>query len=112
MKPRVICLMLSSIDGSLHPSRYTASPDGTRQDWTALYERIDTLSGRTVGNRPRRSHPQRCRNSAADQTARTVDARMVVHFRIPTALSLSGIIRGIQLGDWLTKIKDRVHAAR
>lgn len=42
MKPHVICLMLTSPDGSLHPSRWTKSPDGERADWTALYEKIHT----------------------------------------------------------------------
>ena len=37
MRPYVICLMESSVDGRLHPSRWTRSPDGTRQQWGALY---------------------------------------------------------------------------
>lgn len=37
-RPHVICLMTSSIDGGLHPSRYTKSPDGTAKDWSGLYE--------------------------------------------------------------------------
>jgi len=40
MKPRIICHMLASLDGGLHPSRYTTSPDGTRAEWTGLYEQI------------------------------------------------------------------------
>ncbi|MBN9216719.1 MAG: RibD family protein [Mesorhizobium sp.] len=40
MKPHVICHMLASLDGSLHPSRYTASPDGGVPDWSGLYEKI------------------------------------------------------------------------
>jgi len=40
MKPHVTCLMLSSIDGRLHPSRYTESPDGTRKQWSAAYEAL------------------------------------------------------------------------
>jgi riboflavin biosynthesis pyrimidine reductase len=40
MKPRVICHMLGSLDGSLHPSRWTKSPDGGRADWSSVYERI------------------------------------------------------------------------
>jgi riboflavin biosynthesis pyrimidine reductase len=40
MKPRVICHMLGSLDGSLHPSRWTKSPDGGRADWSSAYERI------------------------------------------------------------------------
>ncbi|MEG3159433.1 RibD family protein [Sphingomonas sp. LB2R24] len=42
MKPHVICLMMSSIDGGLHPSRYTPSPDGTREEWKSVYERLHT----------------------------------------------------------------------
>ena len=40
MKPHVTCLMLSSIDGRLHPSRYTDSPDGDRKTWSAAYEAV------------------------------------------------------------------------
>jgi len=28
MKPHVICHMMVSLDGRIHPSRWTASPDG------------------------------------------------------------------------------------
>lgn len=37
-RPRIICRMTSSIDGGLHPSRYTDSPDGTVKDWSKAYE--------------------------------------------------------------------------
>ncbi|KQM28185.1 MULTISPECIES: dihydrofolate reductase family protein [unclassified Sphingomonas] len=37
-RPRILCRMTSSIDGGLHPSRYTDSPDGTVKDWTGIYE--------------------------------------------------------------------------
>jgi len=40
MKPHVICHMLASLDGSLHPSRYTRSPDGGVAEWSSLYERV------------------------------------------------------------------------
>jgi hypothetical protein len=40
MKPRVSILMVTSIDGRLHPSRFTASPDGTRRDWSEQYEKV------------------------------------------------------------------------
>ena len=44
MKPHVTCLMIQSIDGRIHPSRYTESPDGTRKDWSSAYEKLhDTL---------------------------------------------------------------------
>lgn len=39
-RPTIICHMTSSLDGGLHPSRYTTSPDGTSKDWTALYEQL------------------------------------------------------------------------
>lgn len=37
-RPRILCRMTSSIDGGLHPSRYTHSPDGTVKDWSGVYE--------------------------------------------------------------------------
>ena len=40
MKPQVSILMVTSIDGRLHPSRFTSSPDGTRQDWSSQYEKV------------------------------------------------------------------------
>lgn len=46
MKPYVICHMICSLDGSLHPSRFTTSPDGSRSDWSALYEQVhQSLAG-------------------------------------------------------------------
>ena len=33
MKPHVICHMMVSLDGRIHPSRWTASPDGNVKDW-------------------------------------------------------------------------------
>jgi riboflavin biosynthesis pyrimidine reductase len=45
-RPRVICLMSSSIDGGLHASRYTSSPDGSPKAWSALYEALhEKLAG-------------------------------------------------------------------
>lgn len=32
--------MLVSLDGRIHPSRWTQSPDGARGDWSALYEEL------------------------------------------------------------------------
>jgi riboflavin biosynthesis pyrimidine reductase len=46
MKPEVIMLMASSLDGRLHPSRWTSSPDGDRRQWSALFEKThDALEG-------------------------------------------------------------------
>ncbi|MDR6666468.1 RibD family protein [Rhizobium sp. 1399] len=39
MKPEIVCLMMSSLDGGLHPSKWTESPDGGRKEWTALYQK-------------------------------------------------------------------------
>jgi len=44
-RPRIICHMTSSIDGGLHPSRYTDSPDGTVKDWTRAYEALHDRLG-------------------------------------------------------------------
>jgi riboflavin biosynthesis pyrimidine reductase len=40
MKPYIICHMISSLDGGLHPSRWTSSPDGDRATWSGIYEKI------------------------------------------------------------------------
>jgi riboflavin biosynthesis pyrimidine reductase len=40
MKPQIICHMLASLDGGLHPSRFTTSPDGSRAELSSLYEQI------------------------------------------------------------------------
>jgi riboflavin biosynthesis pyrimidine reductase len=46
MKPHVICHMMISLDGRIHPSRWTTSADGNRQDWTTVYEEVHgTLRG-------------------------------------------------------------------
>lgn len=37
---RIVCLMTSSVDGRLHPSRYTNSPDGTHEQWSAAFEAV------------------------------------------------------------------------
>jgi len=44
-RPRIICHMTSSIDGGLHPSRYTGSPDGTVDAWTRVYEDLHEQFG-------------------------------------------------------------------
>jgi riboflavin biosynthesis pyrimidine reductase len=46
MKPHVVCHMMVSLDGRIHPSRWTASPDGDRKAWTTVYEDVHgTLDG-------------------------------------------------------------------
>jgi riboflavin biosynthesis pyrimidine reductase len=46
MKPEVIMLMTSSLDGRQHPSRWTLTPDGERKDWGTMFEKVhDTLGG-------------------------------------------------------------------
>jgi len=40
MKPYVVCHMVTSADGRILPGRWTQSPDGTRDDWTATYAAI------------------------------------------------------------------------
>ena len=44
-RPYVICHMLVSLDGRIHPSRWTASPDGSRSNWSEAYERIHREMG-------------------------------------------------------------------
>ncbi len=45
MKPHVSILMVTSLDGRLHPSRFTSSPDGGRQEWSAQYEKVHSQLG-------------------------------------------------------------------
>ena len=71
MKPHVVCHMMVSLDGRIHPSRWTASPDGDRKAWTTVYEDVHgTLAGDAwlvgrvkcrpeTGGRPRRNRPTR-----------------------------------------------------
>jgi len=40
MKPYVVCHMMVSLDGRIHPSRWTASPDGDKKSWSAVYENV------------------------------------------------------------------------
>jgi len=40
VKPYIACLMLTSPDGSLHPSRWTKSPDGDRSDFSKVCEKV------------------------------------------------------------------------
>jgi len=40
MKPHVVCHMMISLDGRIHPSRWTESPDGDRKAWTTVYEDV------------------------------------------------------------------------
>lgn len=44
-RPRIICLMTGSVDGRLHLSRWTESPDGALEDWSPIFERIHDEAG-------------------------------------------------------------------
>ena len=104
MKPHVLCLMLSSVDGRLHASKWTKSPDGGPKDWSTLYEQYqDTLAadawlvGRTTmaemsktaahpvrqGDAPTR--PVHRAAGAAGPYAVAVDTSGWLHFDEPTA---------------------------
>lgn len=46
MKPRIICHMVTSIDGRILTDRWSESPDGDRRRWSALYGQIhDEMGG-------------------------------------------------------------------
>ena len=46
VRPHVVCHMMVSLDGRIHPSRWTASPDGARGDWSKIYEEVhEALEG-------------------------------------------------------------------
>ena len=103
MKPHVLCLMLSSIDGRLHASKWTTSPDGDPKAWSTLYENYqDTLEadawlvGRTTmaemskaaahpvapGDAP--THPVHRAAAATGPFAIAVDTSGSLHFDKPT----------------------------
>ncbi len=45
-RPSLICHMMVSLDGRIHPSRWTRSPDGGRSDWSSIYEKVhEVLAG-------------------------------------------------------------------
>ena len=45
-KPYIVCHMLTGVDGRLHPSRFTKSPDGDRAAWSRVGGQIyDELAG-------------------------------------------------------------------
>jgi len=86
MKPDVIMLMESSLDGKLHPSRWTASPDGARKDWSGLYERThEALAGDAwiVG----RVTMQEMSKAAAHQPAQVPAVERPLHVASPDAKS-------------------------
>jgi riboflavin biosynthesis pyrimidine reductase len=46
MKPYVVCHMMVSLDGRIHPSRWTESPDGDKKSWSSVYEKVhEALKG-------------------------------------------------------------------
>jgi riboflavin biosynthesis pyrimidine reductase len=40
MRPHVICHMMVSLDGRVHPSRWTASDQGDSSAWSSVYEQV------------------------------------------------------------------------
>jgi riboflavin biosynthesis pyrimidine reductase len=45
MKPHIVCHMMVSLDGRILPSRWSPSPDGDRQAWTAAYAAVHERLG-------------------------------------------------------------------
>ncbi|WP_348271414.1 dihydrofolate reductase family protein [Aureimonas sp. Leaf460] len=99
-RPRVICHMMSSLDGGLHPSHYTESPVGAKKEWDAAYEAVhETLGGDAwlVGRvtmaemakgepHPPSDHasierPIHIANRGAERYAIAVDPSAKLHFR-------------------------------
>lgn len=99
-RPRILCLMSSSVDGGLHASRYTQSPDGAPEAWSAVYEALHGelggtawLVGRTTMAEMSKGEPHppteagkvdRCRHFARRDAAHyaiAVDTKGQLHFR-------------------------------
>jgi riboflavin biosynthesis pyrimidine reductase len=90
MKPEVIMLMSSSLDGKLHPSRWTLTPDGERRALGAMFEKVhDTLAGDAwiVG----RVTAQEMSKAAAHPPAQTPPVERPLHVATRTAKSF-GIV--------------------
>ncbi len=120
MKPHVLCLMLSSIDGRLHASKWTKSPDGGPKAWSALYEQYqDTLKadawlvGRTtmaemskatahpVGRGDSPSRPVHRAATATGPFAIAVDTSGSLHFDKPAVNGNSVIVAlGANVSDY------------
>ncbi|KQR72959.1 dihydrofolate reductase family protein [Rhizobium sp. Leaf341] len=88
MKPYVICLMITSPDGSLHPSRWTRSPDGERSDWSALYDKIHAQHAATAWMVGRVTMAEMSKAKAHPPTG-AVAAKRPHHFARPGASSFA-----------------------
>ena len=103
MKPHVLCLMLSSVDGRLHASKWTKSPDGNPKEWSTLYEQYQDaldadawLVGRTtmaeiskasahpIGQGCAPTRPIHRATTATGPYAIAVDTSGSLHFDQPT----------------------------
>ena len=86
MKPEVIMLMTSSLDGKQHPSRWTATPDGDRRAISGMFEKVhDTLGGDAwiVG----RVTMQEMSKAEAHPPAKVPKVERPVHVAAPAARS-------------------------
>ncbi|MEO8936521.1 MAG: hypothetical protein ABI277_14855, partial [Burkholderiaceae bacterium] len=113
------CLMLSSVDGRLHASRWTKSPDGDPHDWSNLYETYqDTLEadawlvGRTTMAEMSKGEPHPVGDGDAPprplHKAETPDRRFAIaldtsgklHFKSPTLQGNHAlVVLGSEVGD-------------
>jgi riboflavin biosynthesis pyrimidine reductase len=86
MKPEVIMLMSASLDGRLHPSRWTLTPDGERRDWSTLFESThETLAGDAwiVG----RVTMQEMSKATAHSPKQVPPVKRSLHMAVPNAKS-------------------------
>ena len=97
-RPRIICLMTASVDGGLHPSRYTDSPDGTAKAWTrayeSLHERLDAdgwIVGRVTMAEMAKGEPRASTTADAPARPSLFQARDATSFAI--TLDRAGKIR-------------------
>lgn len=97
-RPRIICLMTASVDGGLHPSRYTDSPDGTAKAWTrayeSLHERLDAdgwIVGRVTMAEMAKGEPRGSTTADAPARPSLFQARDAASFAI--TLDRAGKIR-------------------
>ncbi|MBB3319307.1 MULTISPECIES: dihydrofolate reductase family protein [unclassified Rhizobium] len=80
--------MLTSPDGSLHPSRWTKSPDGSKADWSSLYEKVQKELGGNAWMVGRVTMAE-ISKATAHPPAVPASARRPTHFARPDAESFA-----------------------
>ena len=80
--------MVTSIDGRLHPSRFTSSPDGGRREWSTQYEKVHASLGADAWLVGRVTMAEMSK-AAAHPPAQTAAVRRPIHVAKPGAATFA-----------------------